>query len=230
LIGGLTAYAIFFLWVPGLFAVQANTVNRLPEIASLSMRDVIWRLALDYIVAHPFLGIGPMHYAYDANPVAAHPHMSVLQWAAEWGVPSMLLVVSVVLYAGISYLRQLRAALPVADTQAYTLRLALFAALVAAGTQSLVDGVIVMPYSQTLLAVVCGWALGIYQECRKTPSPANVGARWPGVAATAVAVALLVWSAYPEVLDVAERQKQFVKDHPGQLLLPRFWAQGWITR
>lgn len=228
-LGGFAVYILFFLVVPGWLGAPATTINRLSDITSLSHRDVIWTMALEYIAAHPFLGIGPMHFAYYPNPIAAHPHMSLLQWAAEWGLPSALLVLGVVLYAGMSFVRQLRAAVPAGDAQAYTLRLALLASLSAAAVQSLVDGVIVMPYSQTLLAVICGWAFAVYRSNLPFTHPVHRSTEVIGVAVVLLSAALLMWGVFPEVQDIAGRQEAYTNRHPERTLLPRFWGQGWIV-
>ncbi len=43
----------------------------------LSSREVIWELAWRMSVEHPFLGVGPLRFAAEVNPVAAHPHQAV---------------------------------------------------------------------------------------------------------------------------------------------------------
>ncbi len=229
-LAGLAAYGLFFFVVPGLFSVQTDTVNRLPDIANLAFRDVLWKSAFEHVVAHPILGIGPMHFAYYPNAVAAHPHMSLLQWAAEWGLPSALLVLGVVLHAGMSYVRQLRATAPEDGTGAYTLRLGLLASLCAAAAQSLVDGVIVMPYSQTLLAVICGWALAIHQCSSPSPNRIDWAAERIGMAIILLSIALLLGGVFPEIRAIASKEGAFNASviQEQVLLRPRFWSQGWI--
>ncbi len=228
-LAGFAAYGLFFFVLPGLLSVQADTVNRLPDIMNLSFRDVLWKRAIEYTLAHPLLGIGPMHFAYYPNPLAAHPHMSLLQWAAEWGLPSALLVLAVVLHAGMAYMRQLRATAGEGDSGQFALRLALLASLSAAAAQSLVDGVIVMPYSQTLLAVLCGWALAVHQSGASLQHADRTTAS-AGMVVVLVSALLLLWGVFPEILDVAGRAGAFDthRVQEGLLLLPRFWSRGWI--
>lgn len=229
ILGGLVAYGLLFFVVPGLISVPVDTVNRLPDIANLSLRDVLWKSALGFVVSHPILGIGPMHFAYYPNPVAAHPHMSLLQWAAEWGLPSALLVLGLVLYAGTSYAHRMRATVAASD-ETNTLRLALLASLSAAAAHSLVDGVIVMPYSQTLLAILCGWALAIYRSQSPLPPRMDRTAEQISRAAVLLSALLILWGIYPQMPDVFNRAGIFDTNvvREGVLFFPRFWSSGWI--
>lgn len=231
-VAGAAAYGLFFYAIPGLRGVQADTVNRLVDIASLSFRDVLWKRAMDFIVANPILGIGPMHFSYYPNPVAAHPHMSLLQWAAEWGILSALLVLGIAMYAGWCYARKLRAAM-IDNEESHVLRLALLGSLCAAAVHSLVDGIIVMPYSQTLLAVLCGWALALHHS--RSPLMNNLADRpvLPIIfLAVALSAALLVWGAAPGVMAIFGGDAAFSAHvvQEGGILMPRFWSDGWIYR
>jgi O-antigen ligase len=229
-LAGLAAYGFFFLLVPDFLGVPVDMGNRSPQIFHLRDRDVIWNLALDHLVAHPIFGVGPMHFAYYQNPVAAHPHMSILQWATEWGLPSAVLICGIALYAIACYTRQLRATTPHDNPAAYMLQLAVLASLCAAATQSLVDGIIVMPYSQTLLAVVCGWAFSIYRSNSPVPSAFVLRTEVAGHLAVLLSAAILLWGVYPEVFDISGRQESFVQRHPEMPgLRPRYWTQGWIS-
>ena len=230
LLAGLVAYGLFFFVLPSLMSAPVDTVNRLADITNLSFRDVLWARALDYIVAHPVLGIGPMHFAYYPNPVSAHPHMSLLQWAAEWGLPSALLVLSVVLHAGLSSARQLRAIPSEGGAEAYTLQLALFASLCAAAAQSLVDGVIVMPYSQTLLVVLGGWALSIHQCDSPSKTVIVPVAQRIGTLVVALSAALLLWGVFPGIIEIVSGAEAFSANviREGATLKPRVWSNGWI--
>src|SRR5476651_1958481 len=124
------------------------------------------------ILERPWLGFGPMHFADIANDIAAHPHQAILQWASEWGVPSTLCVIALVARAGWTTLGIVREpALSVVPVD--LLRLCLFASLIGALTQAMVDGVIVMPVSQLWLALVVGWlmALHVWRTSPGAPVP-----------------------------------------------------------
>jgi O-antigen ligase len=116
---------------------------------------------------HPFLGVGPQNYAYASTVTAAHPHNSLLQWAAEWGVPSAILLTGMVGVGLYLWLTRSRSACDETGPSS-TVRAALTASIIAACVHAMLDGITVMPFSQTLLILVAGWALGI--ELRETGS------------------------------------------------------------
>lgn len=226
LVGGMLFWLVFQVLTDYLgIRVQNFAGDRLNS--SLSLREIIWQQAWDMIRERPWLGFGPMHFADIANPIAAHPHQAVLQWASEWGVPSALCVAWLVLRGMFATIRLIREK---ADSQepADLLRLCLFASLVGALTQSMVDGVIVMPYSQLWLALVVGWLLGLH---RWSSEPAAVGSalRWSGRFVSVAAVALLVWVVLRDVPHLQERNEQYARDFGGHFQ-PRFWAQGVIAQ
>ena len=106
---------------------------------------------------------------------------------------------------------------------------ALLAALTGAAAQALVDGIIVMPVSQMLLALCCGWALGIYCSGTDQPVIAGTATRRAGTALVVMAAAGVVYGVWPEIARLEARETVYLKARPpGTILLPRFWAQGWI--
>ncbi len=56
------------------------------SLASVGTREFLWTRAVSDAATHPILGIGPMHFAYSYNDIAAHPHNFWLQLAGEWGL------------------------------------------------------------------------------------------------------------------------------------------------
>ena len=85
---GLACYLILFKWLPALFNLTPiiTTVIR----STTSDRIELWNQALILIRQFPLLGAGPMQYPW-YNPTLGHPHNSVLQLAAEWGLPATIL-------------------------------------------------------------------------------------------------------------------------------------------
>lgn len=192
---------------------------------TLSERGTIWWQAWDMIRGRPLLGFGPMQFADITNKIAAHPHQSVLQWACEWGVPSALCVLWL---GGRGLLGTLRLVRQTARSSAPVdlLRLCLFAALVGALTQSMVDGVIVMPNSQLWLALVIGWLLGLH-VWRVAPAPLSLWGYRVASALSLLAVVVLIAVVIRDAPHLAERNQQFT--HTAGFLQPRFWAQGVIA-
>ena len=92
----------------------------------------------------------------------------------------------------------------------------------------MVDGVMVMPVSQMLLALLGGWAMGIMSQSRLMP-PTGIAERIFLGFAVVFAVTTVVCGIAPEITDLAGRQKIYLEGlHEGARLLPRFWTQGWI--
>ncbi len=227
---GLGCYAVFVLLVPYLLGEPAFFLHRTQDIMSLSLRGIIWSDALGFIREHPLFGIGPMHFAYHANAVAAHPHNMILQFMAEWGIPAALLFTAVFAAGGLAFAGHVRHAARQQD-RGHLIHIAMLAALTGAAAQAMVDGVLVMPVSQTLLALLCGWALGMTQAAA-TQIQGNSGRGRTILVITAiVAVSAVVWGVAPEIGHLAERQKIYLGSQtPEPTLLPRFWALGWINR
>lgn len=224
--------------------------DRLSDIG-LSRRDVLWGRAWEAIQAHPLLGVGPMHLATQPHEVGAHPHNAVLQIAAEWGVPALLLILGILLWGLFRFAQHLHAqdmlqnrphdqqqnatqgAQPDLQekqvSQSLMLQTALFAALLAAATQSLVDGVIVMPYTQTVLMLLAGWSMGLYYSTQKNADiiKPNCARTISLILAAILVLGVIAWTMFPTALHLGERERSFhVK--PGGVYLPRFWRQGWI--
>lgn len=138
LVCGLVLYWLLFTVLAGYlgFQISNDAAGRLTT--TLSNRGPLWSQAWHMMVERPWLGFGPMHFADIANDIAAHPHQAVLQWASEWGVPSALCVMALALRAGWATVRLIQARAG-SEARSDVLRLCLFAALVGAMTQAMVD-------------------------------------------------------------------------------------------
>ncbi len=228
LLCGLLCYAFFILLVPWLLAQPGSFIHRPGDIVSLSLREVLWTTAIAFAAQNPFLGVGPMHYAYFATEVASHPHNAVLQWLAEWGVPAAVLLTAVCAAAGLVFAAHVRRTVNQAGERNAMLRIALLAALAGAAAQAMADGVLVMPVSQTLLALLCGWALGLYF----TAPAVRCGNVQHAIliTVTVIAASAVACGVAPEITRIAEREKTYLAAHPvSAVLFPRFWTQGWIN-
>lgn len=230
---GLALYGFMFFAVPALLGNQPQLINRLPTLASLSLRDILWAEAWKMIYAHPWFGIGPMHFAAVPNDIGAHPHNAVLQIAAEWGIPALLMLSTIVAMGFHCFVKHLKAQ---SNETSFDnlLAVALFASLVAAGVQSLVDGVMVMPYSQVTLMVLAGWAVGICvsSSVLKRKGAWTIFARWKEVAFFGFSVFLLgmvIVLTLPDVPHLQNRIRHYADTHHTAYFHPRFWQQGWIN-
>jgi O-antigen ligase len=223
---GLLGYAVFMLGLPLLIDLPPTFLHRTGDILSLSRREDLWLAAVQQILANPLLGTGPMHYAYWSGEIAVHPHNAVLQWAAEWGLPAALLMTAVWAWGGLTFAAWVRNMALADDDRGRMFRSALLAALAGASAQAMVDGVLVMPVSQVLFAVLAGWALGSMRLASAAVTAGLAPRLSLAVIVLAAAVAV-VQGVRPEIGRIAERQKAYQAVHgQDRILLPRFWALG----
>ncbi|WP_100206799.1 O-antigen ligase family protein [Stutzerimonas stutzeri] len=213
---GFVLFLLLFKLVPlwlGLDPVLRDGVR-----TSLSGRELIWQWAWEMALANPWLGVGPMHYSATYNPIAAHPHQVFLQWLAEWGVVATVIALALCIWGLLNGARYLR------STSGNEMDAALWVSIVGALVLAQVDGVFVMPYTETWLALLIGLALGRQSTTLTAPSLIQ---RF-GCAVTAIPVLLVLGKALiseaptlPQIIDTYTTQY-----HTG--LTPRFWSQGWI--
>ena len=150
---GLAAYALLFLVIPWAAGTPAAIETRLARLSSSSGRYELWGHSLRIAAEHPWFGVGPMHLAHWRLPshAAAHPHNAMIQVAAEWGIPALCVaLLAIIVLVRRTFSRVDRSRLDPVD-------LALLVAVTGAAAQSFVDGVIVMPVTQTATMVVGGW-------------------------------------------------------------------------
>lgn len=221
---GVGAYALMFWLIPLLVSGQSSLagLSRLSEGGSLSLREVIWSEAWKGILEDPLMGLGPMMFAATSNGVAAHPHSFFLQIACEWGVPVALGVIGVFARAG---WRQLQLCRHNGDP----LRTALLAAIVAGLLHAQVDGVLVMPFGQTLFVLLCAWITSINGSEAST-APNLISARY-GLGLRGLLLILVcaqVWLIWPELSRLKEWEAETHSAGGGGLYLPRYWTQGTI--
>lgn len=214
-LAGLVLLLVLFKLIPVLLGFEQLLNDGLRT--DLSKRELLWQSAWDMAIANPWLGVGPMHFSAVYNPIAAHPHQVVLQWLAEWGAAATLLASVLATWGVLHGVTVLRGG------QAESVDAALWLAIVGALLLAQVDGVFVMPYTETWLAVLIGLAL----------------ARWGRPVAATRAESLAMWIlALPVVfilgrvllLDVTvlpEMQESYQEKHSVGWA-PRFWFQGWI--
>jgi len=223
---GVTLYWLLFSVLTGYLGIEVSNFASDRLTTSLSGRGPIWQQAWDMIRERPWLGFGPMHFADIHNPIAAHPHQAILQWASEWGIPSTLLVMWLVgrgLWATFRLIRERSTS----DDPTDLLRLCLFASLIGALTQSMVDGVIVMPYSQLWLSLVVGWLMALH-VWKGEPAKPNAFIHWSWMGISTASVLFLVYVVIRDVPHLDERNKLYQQQYGGHFQ-PRFWVQGVIA-
>ncbi len=222
-VSGLLIYGLLFQYLttadPGKIASQSVLRTQTND------RAYLWQQAWEMLSNHPWFGIGPMHYAWYPNYVAAHPHNSLLQLAAEWGLPATILILLIFALGLYRWLSRFNAKSLLEETDfRRNLAVALFFTLIANSIYSWFDGVIVMPLSQLMLAVVVGLMLGIYSN---QPQPNTIPAKIaPHRILAGMVLIALVWSVLPDVLPRINYRGDLID--MGVAPGPRFWQEGGI--
>lgn len=240
---GFFIYVILFKIIPSLreFSVNTGTVMR----DTTNDRLELWSLSLNLIQDHPIFGVGPMHFAWN-HPTSAHPHNSILQLMAEWGLPAALIIFAMAAYSLVCWLKRFKPQnLQTKPQRDIYLAIVLFFTLTSNCAYSLVDGVIVMPISQVMMFTFIGLMIGYYNDGKLAePATQNQGlvarvsnrydglksdlrsnglSRFKPVFAGIVLVAL-VWSTLPEILQsAAGSEKHFSMGYTSTG--PRFWLE-----
>lgn len=159
---GLLSYLVFFKLIPTWITPAATIVERTIFRNSLTDRIDLWKVAYVMIKNFPVFGIGPMHF-YFYNSFGTHPHNSVLQIAAEWGLPATIIILAILTYAAKCWFRQFGPTqLFSKNTLERQLAIILFFTMIMISAYSMVDGIIVMPISQVLIFTMIGLMIGQY--------------------------------------------------------------------
>lgn len=226
LIGGMLFWLLFDM-LPEWMGVTVSNHPSDRLNTSLSLRDALWHQAIQMTLQHPLLGAGPMHFAEINNGNAVHPHNALLQWTAEWGIPSALCLTWLLWRAVRGSLAWLISRAP-QQGFADIMRLCLTGSIVAALAQAMMDGVIVMPYSQLWLSILGGWLLALYlpTDRNHAQQPTNTKITWKVIAV--LSAGLLVFTMVRDLPHVNDRNRQYLES--GGPLMPRFWQQGLIKK
>jgi len=223
--GGAVIYFVIFSLLPKVPPI----IDKFARVSG-SVRLKLWGQCLTLIATKPWLGVGPMHYAYQPNNYGiefAHPHNSILQWAAEWGAPSALILVVLFAWGVLVWIRKCRTSMYFHGDQKNNMLLtALTVSLISGAVHSLVSGIIVMPLSQMTMVIILGWVIGIYHE---EYEDAPVQTHYKNIfisLALLTALALLFYGIFPEIMNLKSYNKYF--DEKYGIFHPRFWQQGYI--
>lgn len=228
LVGGIL-FVFLFVWLPPWLGQTPELENRASNLVTLSGREELWGMAWAQIQANPWLGIGPMHFASLGLKFGVHPHNAILQLASEWGIiatTAFMLPVLIGVKRLITHLRQ-----PSISNK--PLLICLAASLLAAIIQSMVDGILVIPYTQIWLIFIAGWTLGLYFR-GQVELPMQVHSRLGELGIVffgLVAAILLLKGIGPEVFDRVSITKSYVENgnRTGKIMiLPRYWGAGEI--
>jgi len=228
LLTGAIAYVLLFKLAPFLLGNQVTMGwQSIEQLSHSSGRIALWQIAIQYIIDNPWLGIGPMHYAYYPGPTNAHPHNSFLQWACEMGIPSTLLVISLIFTGLYSWVKKFYKLTKTETLYVPShLWIGLFCTLCSGLIYSLVSGVIVMPLSQIMMVLIIGWMLGIYFQDQET-KPASQLQHISFMLLAGVTLITLTYTVLPSLLPRLNSYTDLpYQDYP--IIAPRFWQIGGI--
>lgn len=212
---GFFVYLILFKLILLLLGIQSGLQDEVRT--SLSGREVIWGLAWDMALLNPWLGVGPMHFSAVYNPIAAHPHQVVLQWLAEWGVIASAIVCFLVVWGGISSVFFLR------RREATTRDASVWVAIVGAMILAQVDGVFVMPFTETWVAILIGLLMARYISVVPV-CPLRRAMQFSFMMPVLVVLGIVLIHEVPTL----PRSELVYMQQYGADWAPRFWQQGWI--
>jgi putative inorganic carbon (HCO3(-)) transporter len=185
-----------------------------------SKRGELWASALAMVRDAPILGVGPMHFSFRNFEWAAHPHSTVLQLAAEYGVPAATIATGLVAYLLWSCIGWTKSA---RDEDDRLITTGLLAALLMGLLDALVSGNTLMPVSQMILFILIGWVIG-----RNAPARCDSPPLRPRTTAFAISVIAFVCTvtvghgalSYYRYWDA---RQFFVPAGPSH---PRYWEEG----
>jgi O-antigen ligase len=233
---GLLAYFFFLTMVPALLGAEsmssfAYAFDRTAADPA-SGRAPLWRLAAGLIAQHPWLGVGPMHFAHYTGQlhIAAHPHDWLLQVGVEWGLPALGCLIVAVAFALRSLLRA-GAHIQPDDATNETIFVALLMGAVAIIVDGFVSGIFVMPQSQLAFALYLGCAMG-WQRTMHSAAQIPPGGIRHGVSAVCIVVAMVgvIVGAWPGMAARLHGEEMTAAEQAVNtgVQWPRLWKAGYF--
>lgn len=230
-LGGLVVYVVMYVFIPLLYGLPSlgflegvveRSVNNMG-----SRRGPLWSCAYDMLVAHPWFGGGPMHYAQICAPlnIAAHPHNWVLQIAAEWGLLALACACAAVVL-GLRSLLQCMPALESRDKRNQAILTCWLATAIAIMVDGMVSGLLVMPVSQLWLVVYLGLSVGWLRSFHAGPALKQSSNSRPRQFAAIVAI---LGGAWLLVIGIGATQTAAkTAELNAERLAPRAWGYGFF--
>jgi len=160
---GFITYKFLFDLVPYVISGGTKTLDIPLNLTSSGRLTKLWPDAINFILNSPWLGIGPMHYtSLHGGQYFSHPHNSILQIGAEWGVPALILVLFLIYRSFTAWTNKFNKHTLSNTSDENLFVLGLSFSLLSGGIYSLFSGVIVMPMSQVTATLVLGLAMSVY--------------------------------------------------------------------
>jgi len=236
---GSGAYLAFYVLIP--LSLGLQPFGFLFIVVERTMGDPgsgrwhLWTRAWEIMLAHPWLGAGPLHFAHFGRDIqnGAHPHNWVLQIACEWGIPALLcLVIAIAL--GLKRLLSVRQYLDPTDVKNHLTLAAWLTIGVAILVDGLVSGLIVMPTSQLWIALYIGcawgWTVSMTPATQTTILRLPMTVRIGGGAILLTSIYFLANGLWPEIRNLPAYEEQTLqKDlYPNPAFWPRIWLGGYF--
>lgn len=227
-IAALVFFFCFFYALPRqLDAAVMTAQHTASDLVSDHSRLFLWKIALDQLMASPWLGVGPMHFAEQVNLRGAHPHNIYVQVLAEYGLPITLLLLAWLLRLLWRGIRQQQTA----RTTPSVMDVAVIAAVFSLALDGFLSGNFVMPVSQVWICIALAlFASGSAAATEYAPAAPQT----KPLLQRLVLVALLVFQvamAYPTVREYEMPRPTLGQRTPSpesEPNNPRFWLDGWL--
>jgi putative inorganic carbon (HCO3(-)) transporter len=236
---GMFVYALLFLYLPtlvGLLPVSTPMVVLERTAANpSSSRNLLWGLALQFIAAHPWFGIGPLHFAHNGSRIytGAHPHDWMLQIAVEWGVPALLCLLAAIFIGGRALVRS-RVRIAYGDISNQQMLVTLLVACSAIFVDGTLSGSIVMPQSQLaivfLLGIASAWVRVLDHGGETAQGRRPMAVRIVFTVMVSAGLCGLIWSVTPDFISHARNDALTPSElaaNPG-IYWPRMWEAGYF--
>jgi O-antigen ligase len=223
---GALLYVVGFMLLPHLLGIaEVPAFRDAGDRSSIEARIYLWKIALQAVSEHPWLGIGPMHFAHTINGEAAHPHNIYLQVASEYGLP---FVMTAVASTALWLHRRLQLSRQGKGTEDAIIEAGCLIAIVGALFDGLFSGNFVMPMSQSWIALCVALLLALQRgrDGRTEDARGHTMARVVRLGVAAAMAAVLV----SMVQELAQSDVNLVHGPsltPAQSN-PRFWLDGWF--
>jgi putative inorganic carbon (hco3(-)) transporter len=175
---------VLFIASPAAIRQRMTSITQAKDVDSNEFRLVVWRTGLRMIEAHPLLGLGPeeQHVHFDQympadihkKPIGfyGHLHNLYIEYAAERGIPVLLVFLWMIAWILLDFSRGLRALPPGPSDRRFILEGA-----IAVVIGALVEGFFEVnlgdsePLTMFLVAVACGYlALNLPKDETAPPS------------------------------------------------------------
>jgi len=220
---GFITYKFLFYLVPYVISGGTKTLDIPINLTSSGRLTALWPDAVNYMISQHWLGIGPMHYtSLHGGQYFSHPHNSILQIGAEWGLPALILVLFLIYRSFTAWTNKFNKHTLSNTSDENLFVLGLSFSLLSGGIYSLFSGVIVMPMSQIIATLVLGLAMSVYFP--QYEAPLKLPSRSWGVTLLFGFLGVYYfWLLSPELIpqfsDPTYFSQHFLQPNSG----PRFW-------